>query len=100
RSSLCLHSFPTRRSSDLLRGSSLRPLRFKAFGFCRLPQTILPVHPYILSCSLQGVWMRSFRVFVFLLISGLACFSQTSSSSLSKDRKSTRLNSSHLGISY
>src|SRR5207302_10573662 len=57
-----LHSFPTRRSSDLA------PIRWRSCAHARLPMR-----------SLAGIWRR--------------CLTP-------RDRKSTRLNSSHVKISY
>src|SRR5690606_40962397 len=76
---LALPSFPTRRSSDLL------------LHFCLSPAMVETVVPADLvasaSSKLDGVLKISCRIRVFCCM-------------LSQDRKSTRLNSSHVKISY
>src|SRR5205814_8810166 len=72
-----LHSFPTRRSSDL--GRSAAPARPRAPD--RAPD----------------------RLLLRRRVSGRCCLpakSRPARAATSADRKSTRLNSSHLGISY
>src|SRR5699024_12676715 len=79
-----LHSFPTRRSSDLTSGES---------GF---PSSIIPDNTYNTICrdftftNVKCFWfifVGKAKVIKFHLFSG-------------RDRKSTRLNSSHVSISY
>src|SRR5699024_11325434 len=86
-----LHSFPTRRSSDLILSVLKTSLRFLAmssektsFNTCSVspcPVVLIIVLPLFLSsnatlvCTKAKVWISS-------------------------DRKSTRLNSSHVSISY
>src|SRR5437868_9950043 len=60
-----LHSFPTRRSSDLLSAKFLSRVSYSP---------------------------RTFAIFFSI--------AESSSSAIEKDRKSTRLNSSHVSISY
>src|SRR5205814_8360185 len=78
-----LHSFPTRRSSDLDLESGLKK------DFCGISGD--PVPGYFHPVHLQVVGMSH-------PVKLLVAFTPDGSCQL--DRKSTRLNSSHLGISY
>src|SRR5205814_8970605 len=93
----CLPPFPTRRSSDLMEyvpGGSLE-------RFCA-PENLLPVEQTIeiaFKCARalsyahgQGVTHRDIKPGNILCAEG--------PTDVKIDRKSTRLNSSHLGISY
>src|SRR5205814_9160540 len=86
-----LHSFPTRRSSDLPRyySSGPRPKSPMMGTICerRRGCTLPPVHLPVLRL-LQRI-ARTIRIGI-----------RTRRHSADGDRKSTRLNSSHLGISY
>src|SRR5699024_12642868 len=75
---LDLHSFPTRRSSDLLSGPDQ-------------PRQSLRNHPKPI-ISMKCCWIRS--------LSGGPEAPGTCSQEPAADRKSTRLNSSHVSISY
>src|SRR5207249_11805981 len=81
-----LHSFPTRRSSDLTTSMSathsVSPSRARPFGALR----VTPLRPPSMNLRFSTA------------PSGRTGRSRTSSSS--RDRKSTRLNSSHVSISY
>src|SRR5699024_12723729 len=96
REHLHLLSFPTRRSSDLLpvapTWSTFMPFRLDFDSSISAPRNSTPV----------GSAMSSFRRLA-LCIFALAGSdgSSTSTGSMEKpDRKSTRLNSSHVSISY
>src|SRR5204862_7777447 len=85
RYNLHLHSFPTRRSSDLHRCSTRRPLKLYRYRPLRparrrgpIVKRLLPFP--LLATAIFGMWV---------LLTGF-----------SLDRKSTRLNSSHVEISY
>src|SRR5207253_9529468 len=95
-----LHSFPTRRSSDLQSNSSQAVLGQWEATSCVMTkkQTVLRNRPYIAT------------FFLFLLVALVACTKGKEEPSVSvpadcqqfldRDRKSTRLNSSHVAISY
>src|SRR5205814_2901247 len=87
-----LHSFPTRRSSDLA-SSRLTPLRFAVWLRLTTHQSRSPRGRQ--SRPMSGAGRSVLRTFTPSLPS-LTALSQASL----PDRKSTRLNSSHLGISY
>src|SRR5205814_8802160 len=81
-----LPSFPTRRSSDLMRGVTLGVLREKGWARLNVPTPYLPYA--------EGG---------FTTPSGKCEFVSPRLAEMGLDpvdRKSTRLNSSHLGISY
>src|SRR5205814_10506599 len=91
-----LHSFPTRRSSDLKSPVSVSPFRGRTCGGSTLELPNFSVEglrwfvkaslPYFLTLMVRQLGKpaaREFQEFPVLV-----------------DRKSTRLNSSHLGISY
>src|SRR5205814_10673803 len=86
-----LPSFPTRRSSDL-------PF-FHSFGFtgtlCLPAATGIGVvfHPNPLDSRVIGALIRKYSVTMLLA-------TPTFLNAYTRDRKSRRLNSSHLGISY
>src|SRR5205814_8806127 len=89
-SSRLLHSFPTRRSSDL-----------------RTASTSLSRSLRIFVCASDGkradlklVGSRTWSTLIFSSGGRNACGSGLHSVMKLGDRKSTRLNSSHLGISY
>src|SRR5690606_41553394 len=95
RSPRALHSFPTRRSSDLTRGK---------FPFRYLTTILLSLHPTTLSQanSLQQPGILPHSPFIDSSIP-LAIRDKSKCVRLSAstvDRKSTRLNSSHVKISY
>src|SRR5439155_15837370 len=79
-----LHSFPTRRSSDLQ-----LPARGQDIGlWVATPQRVLGLE-------------RADRVHLVGTANGRGrCFREAEDSLRSRDRKSTRLNSSHVAISY
>src|SRR5207253_5285867 len=86
-SHLYLHPFPTRRSSDLVRRHQLsRDLSSPASQFClrSFGRLLLP----FANIGIHFFQMRRARVDLFQHFSGVG------------DRKSTRLNSSHVAISY
>src|SRR5690606_40614963 len=84
---LSLHSFPTRRSSDLSLAFSCLPL--PSLAFLILSPTSLPTSlPSLLNLLLL-------RPIILLLFPSFSLFP-----SFNQDRKSTRLNSSHVKISY
>src|SRR5205085_10324974 len=76
-----LHSFPTRRSSDLIRRYAKRLKSTERTEFLEIPMLAL--------CR---------TALLFMLVVALSAGSQ--SLKLGEDRKSTRLNSSHSQISY
>src|SRR5207253_4187589 len=96
---LILLSFPTRRSSDLL---SVDTLGVSRFGFISKsnPASTHPIVPFLSARTLVKPSRQSAAVpiilrvrpaqFTIIVVAGF-CF---------KDRKSTRLNSSHVAISY
>src|SRR5207249_11633714 len=94
-----LHSLPTRRSSDLV--SPRFPLRLDCIGktlkgFRRLPISRGRLRATIEGCrrgaEVSSVWAHS------VVFPRLAW--ATRPKSVDQDRKSTRLNSSHVSISY
>src|SRR5699024_12617100 len=91
---LDLHSFPTRRSSDL-RGLQLMRLNtFKDLGVVFDSQLSFQAHIDSLISSASktlGFIMRTSRFFSSIKLLRTLYFA---------DRKSTRLNSSHVSISY
>src|SRR5699024_12770217 len=74
---LFLHSFPTRRSSDLI---------------------------FVSSSSLKGITIEGSIIPTLIdelpIIALMACFAQGTTTIKDADRKSTRLNSSHVSNSY
>src|SRR5205807_10368004 len=87
-----LHSFPTRRSSDLER---------LQMNWMRLTSSVSPIL-IVLKIIAGGAFLFLGILFIFdhvRLFEGLALAS-ISSAWIFLDRKSTRLNSSHLVISY
>src|SRR5207302_7416922 len=84
-----LHSFPTRRSSDLVRAE-----REAARGWVRLGVAAGPEPER----GIQGVVARSRQGLTIAPCHVL--WSGPADSGLRRDRKSTRLNSSHVKISY
>src|SRR5205814_10654270 len=94
----CLHSFPTRRSSDL--GTALN------FGFVIL-EVIFGIFAHSLALVADaGHNMGDVLGLVLAWVASILARSAPTARrtyglrSSSIDRKSTRLNSSHLGISY
>src|SRR5439155_27313032 len=81
-----LHSFPTRRSSDL---SSIQKSFLDAYGVSATDQAVLRVLKMkaLLAMFAQGRGQQRFHL-------------EHAKHSLVRDRKSTRLNSSHVAISY
>src|SRR5262245_64992541 len=88
-----LDSFPTRRSSDLLKRKKSRTARSR----CVKLSTRLPIAPAKISDRISSCG-RVRRAAVVTYHSSHTTAPQRST--ISGDRKSTRLNSSHLGISY
>src|SRR5699024_11553953 len=90
---LALHSFPTRRSSDLVTVPAVSPSRLRAVT--DLPEPDSPTIP----SALPGV-----RVNETLRTASIGSVARpgnvTDKFVTSIDRKSTRLNSSHVSISY
>src|SRR5207249_7520416 len=93
-----LHSFPTRRSSDLLRWNGIPPM---------VLDITKPVHPSgpVLSRTsppfralYPGVLPRD--VASAAVLASVNDMSSGGDQSWQEDRKSTRLNSSHVSISY
>src|SRR5206468_10745515 len=82
-----LHSFPTRRSSDLLMRASSTPTRSRS-GAANRPTTVASGAE-----TAPTSWARSTS-------GGGSVASCLNASSPTRDRKSTRLNSSHDQISY
>src|SRR5437899_3575982 len=80
-----LHSFPTRRSSDL------DQLRRAMAAWKRKGDAIVRFGEKLIAGMLANGFDRGFAE---------RCFEQIKGFSEYGDRKSTRLNSSHLGISY
>src|SRR5207253_8948513 len=85
-----LHSFPTRRSSDLLDAARSSPLRCCLGCDRKIPSAM--VAPSDESCPLA--FAARARPHRLRFISGRRRLSHR------RDRKSTRLNSSHVAISY
>src|SRR5205814_7608148 len=93
-----LHPFPTRRSSDLIPIPIVfqTPLRnqngFQKYlkPFIKKPRGDMRVIDQILTSVLTLILIRSYINWIFFMRHEL----------MKIDRKSTRLNSSHLGISY
>src|SRR5207249_11385673 len=94
-----LHSFPTRRSSDLLCGGAA-PERSAAGS-----SDLVEIRPWVVDESLTlNVWDFagvSCRELFPLFVSERTIYLLTVSLDMeAADRKSTRLNSSHVSISY
>src|SRR5439155_21678202 len=84
-----LHSFPTRRSSDLILGKRADLCRF---GHCCSHKLRDPRH--------RDVRRRQLAELVLGRRQVLFRVERHQSTSSARDRKSTRLNSSHVAISY
>src|SRR5699024_12187904 len=86
--------FPTRLSSDLLTGAILTVRRFSFAYILWTLQGITSVALWFVT-ALQGhaVWVLMLTYILYLANDMVAFFD-------SKDRKSKRLNSSHVSISY
>src|SRR5699024_11846880 len=83
-----LHSFPTRRSSDL----NLSNNAFRAFsGLVQTVKSNEEVSSYITACKNYIAAHRTKNIQVREISTAVG---------MSQDRKSTRLNSSHVSISY
>src|SRR5690606_41750800 len=97
---LDLHSFPTRRSSDLsisFNGSYMyNKIQFEDERILELSKQGSPVAPTNRSRSLYG----ASPYLVNLDLSYKADWNKTANTMFTIDRKSTRLNSSHVKISY
>src|SRR5207249_11423116 len=79
------HSFPTRRSSDLI-------LVFWA---------ISPNHVFLSPVNLVNLFQQAAVFMVLAMAEGFALIlGEIDLSAMARDRKSTRLNSSHVSISY
>src|SRR5205814_5352685 len=96
---LSLHSFPTRRSSDLFKDVMIASGRISTDAY----PSGLGVTGGLLGMEFSGIDHNGNRVMGYTIGKGIA----TEVSILDPlflwpvpDRKSTRLNSSHLGISY
>src|SRR5207253_8710412 len=97
RPPLALHSFPTRRSSDL------DPCVHRVFR----PSIVAPGEAHLLAEYLRaaGYETAAFTEDAYLLAQsgfdrGFGTYVETTSVRTEGDRKSTRLNSSHVAISY
>src|SRR5262245_57105511 len=90
-----LHSLPTRRSSDLAPIGIKRTLSSGSSDLTGLGCS-LPTKPNS-SCCQAGIFRAETRICIGA-VAGVKGWSASASGFL--DRKSTRLNSSHLGISY
>src|SRR5439155_25532376 len=88
RHHLHLHSFPTRRSSDLSAASALTPTG----RACCLSQ-------YCMTIAMLAAPQPSFSCFTNGTLSQMP-EAPAASAKPQRDRKSTRLNSSHVAISY
>src|SRR5439155_23549289 len=92
-----LHSFPTRRSSDL-HGSSLagmhwKQVRWLAVGFL-LMFALSRLDYHLILDQAPVLYLLSIAALIAVLSVGHTRFGAK------RDRKSTRLNSSHVAISY
>src|SRR5690606_42033208 len=94
-----LPSFPTRRSSDLFLGNESRPGRDNAL-VQRLKNQCMGIHPYFRKA--YGLFFVYYSWLLHLTKQlSLLCITSVSYNHRNyKDRKSTRLNSSHVKISY
>src|SRR5205814_5397446 len=87
-----LHSFPTRRSSDLLYQLTHSTLQVGLLSLCELfPLLTLTIVGGAIADAFDRRRLLLWTEALLAVVSGGLAF---------KDRKSTRLNSSHLGISY
>src|SRR5438045_7768609 len=84
RHHLDIHSFPTRRSSDLTQMIRIQWYADAKIPVCSHKETLMPSVPNRWLIAAAGVVMQIALGAVYAW----------------RDRKSTRLNSSHLGISY
>src|SRR5207248_11762798 len=91
-----LHSFPTRRSSDLLTGSVTPTKQFEAwahFGPVDMASDYWGNHLYVANAG-------SHDLSAYAIDRTTGKLTQISGSPYALDRKSTRMNSSHRTISY
>src|SRR5699024_11281635 len=93
-----LPSFPTRRSSDLVLGCEVHD-RPDTHGRRRNPQAVLRRTCRCSAVRAQRLRARGDSVRARNVSGSLSCRGSASASHTS-DRKSTRLNSSHVSISY
>src|SRR5207249_9111559 len=93
RDLLALHSFPTRRSSDLDISLMLTPVP----SFPRLVEIERRIQSLPI---IRTLYVRDFRAGVATLAVGLRTPMLPTEVASALDRKSTRLNSSHVSISY
>src|SRR5205814_3058275 len=95
-----LHSFPTRRSSDLdACRMIITPRRSLALALVAATAVTWFHHVTMAGAATAEVHIRSVDVHAFPQVTVTASITGRGVSA-SEDRKSTRLNSSHLGISY
>src|SRR5439155_3813516 len=88
-----LHSFPTRRSSDLAMNTALERAQLRGYG----PPT--PRQADVLVAISRYIAEHGFSPTVRELVALLG-LGRRSAVAILRDRKSTRLNSSHVAISY
>src|SRR5205814_8840411 len=88
---LHLHSLPTRRSSDLYPWAAVGVLAFGLVAETVSLRACLAEVNKVRGGRTLWRWFRETRQSELVVIKGLL---------IGQDRKSTRLNSSHLGISY
>src|SRR5690606_41603986 len=92
------HSFPTRRSSDLDRYLGTMPRCRSTVSDLRFPQLFLIVAGILI--QLRVILHILALIEIFLEAPRLAALIRLWLDVARKDRKSTRLNSSHVKISY
>src|SRR5205814_6650940 len=94
-----LHSFPTRRSSDLIERATSCIKRFKTVAEARGVETIVAVATAsIREARNSARFIKDIEQQTGIKVEVLSGIEEARLIGL--DRKSTRLNSSHLGISY
>src|SRR5207253_9459145 len=95
-----IHSFPTRRSSDLLNWNERRALALPNFlrsterGSRRRRPSFFRIGRY------SGLTSQRTRAIAILMASAWPLGPPPCTLTVTSDRKSTRLNSSHVAISY
>src|SRR5690606_40185330 len=95
-----LHSFPTRRSSDLLHHAALCGEPIVAALLLDAGVAVDAVNREGMTALGIACANGNWGLAIFLLDRGAACEVDSAQPALLLDRKSTRLNSSHVKISY
>src|SRR5690606_39944849 len=92
-----LHSFPTRRSSDLIHAAKDRPVKWPSVDNFKADDTSLPIE--VIVENTEACPRYSGLTISGVTVSDSPAWLQNRLRAIG-DRKSTRLNSSHVKISY